>query len=60
MTTEETFAVKSTPLDFLPVDVVQPKRLKMTYEEFREWANEDVHAEWIDGEVIIHTPPRLT
>ena len=58
MTTEETFAVKSTPLDFLPVDVAQPARLKMTYEEFREWANEDVHAEWIDGEVIIHMPPK--
>jgi len=30
------------------------ERLKMTYEEFLAWANEDVHAEWIDGEVVIH------
>jgi len=29
-------------------------RLKMTYEEFLAWADEDVHAEWIDGEVVIH------
>ena len=29
-------------------------RLKMTYEEFLAWADEDVHAEWIDGEVMIH------
>ncbi len=30
------------------------ERLKMTYEEFLAWADEDVHAEWVDGEVIIH------
>ncbi|MBM3242664.1 Uma2 family endonuclease [Candidatus Poribacteria bacterium] len=58
MTTEETPVATSTPLDFPPVGVAQPARLKMTYEEFREWANEDIHAEWIDGEVIIHMPPK--
>ncbi len=26
----------------------------MTYAEFLEWADEDVHAEWINGEVIVH------
>jgi Uma2 family endonuclease len=29
-------------------------RLKMSYEEFLEWADEDTHAEWVNGEVIIH------
>lgn len=26
--------------------------LRMTFEEFLEWAEEDTHAEWVDGEVI--------
>lgn len=30
------------------------QRLKMTYEEFLAWAGEDLHAEWVNGEVIIH------
>src|ERR671923_2025699 len=34
------------------------KRLRMTYDEFLQWADEDVHAEWVDGEVIIQMPPR--
>ncbi|MBI1929463.1 Uma2 family endonuclease [Candidatus Poribacteria bacterium] len=43
----------------LPLTVdARPARLKMTYEEFLEWADEDVHAEWIDGEVIIQMPPK--
>ena len=35
-----------------------PKALtmKMTYEEFLEWLDEDTHAEWINGEVIFMTP----
>ncbi len=33
-------------------------RLKMGYQEFLQWANEDTHAEWVEGEVIIHTPPK--
>ena len=28
----------------------------MTFEEFMEWADEDVHAEWVDGEVEIMSP----
>lgn len=36
----------------------QPTRLRMTYEEFLQWADEDVHAEWINGEVIVHRPPK--
>lgn len=37
-----------------------PPRLKMTYEEFLAWCDEDTHAEWVDGEVIVlmpNTPP---
>ncbi|MFQ5854975.1 MAG: Uma2 family endonuclease [Anaerolineae bacterium] len=34
------------------------RRLRMTYEEFLAWADEDVHAEWVDGEVIVHMPPK--
>lgn len=33
-------------------------RLRMTYDEFLAWADEDVHAEWVDGEVIVHMPPK--
>ncbi len=29
------------------------QRLRMTYEQFAAWADEDVHAEWVDGEVIV-------
>lgn len=34
------------------------RRLSMTYDEFLSWANEDVHAEWVDGEVIVFMPPK--
>jgi Uma2 family endonuclease len=30
----------------------------MSYEEFLVWAGEDTHAEWVNGEVIIHMPPK--
>jgi acetyl esterase/lipase len=29
----------------------------MSYQEYLEWADEDVHAEWVDGKVIVHKPP---
>lgn len=32
------------------------ERLTMTYEEFLEWAGEDIHAEWVDGEVFVFMP----
>jgi Uma2 family endonuclease len=34
----------------------QEKRLRMSYEEFLAWADEDTHAEWVDGEVIVFIP----
>ncbi len=32
--------------------------LRMSYEEFLQWHDEDTHAEWVDGEVIVHVPPK--
>lgn len=32
-------------------------RLKMSYAEFLAWTGEDIHAEWVKGEVILHMPP---
>ena len=34
----------------------QPPLPRMTYEEFLAWADEDTHAEWVDGEVILMSP----
>jgi Uma2 family endonuclease len=36
----------------------QEQRLRMTYEEYLAWADEDVHAEWVNGEVIVQMPPK--
>jgi Uma2 family endonuclease len=30
----------------------------MSYGEYLEWADEDVHAEWVDGQVIVHMPAK--
>ena len=35
------------------------RRLKMTYDEFLVWADEDIHAEWVDGEVTVFVPPSI-
>ena len=37
---------------------IKSTRLKMSYEDFLAWSDEDTHAEWVDGEVIIHMPPK--
>ncbi len=34
----------------------QPPVLKMTYEEFLDWADEDTYAEWVDGEIELMSP----
>src|SRR5262245_2970987 len=46
---------QSTPVG-LPV---KPVRLRMTEEEFMAWCDEDTKAEWVDGEVIVHSPANL-
>ena len=33
--------------------------LRMSYEEFLAWSNEDTHAEWVNGEVIKFMPPKV-
>ncbi len=40
-----------------PPQVDESQPLKMSYEEFLAWADEDVHAEWVNGEVIAFMPP---
>ena len=36
----------------------QLQRLRMSYEEYLAWADEDIHAEWVNGEVIVQMPPK--
>jgi len=36
----------------------QDQPLRMSYEEFLAWSDEDVHAEWVNGEVIVQMPPK--
>ncbi len=33
-----------------------PVQLRMTYEEFLNWADEDTWAEWVNGEVVMTSP----
>ena len=35
------------------------KRLKMSFEEFLEWADEDTLAEWVNGKVIMSSPASM-
>lgn len=34
-----------------------PKPLEMSYEAFLDWADEDTLAEWVDGKVMLMSPP---
>lgn len=42
--------------DSRPLEAAQ--RLRMSYEDFLVWASEDVHAEWVNGEVVVFIPPK--
>ena len=33
---------------------------QMSYEDYLLWSTEDKHAEWVNGEVIVHMPPTET
>lgn len=35
-----------------------PSKQSMTYEQFFRWKNEDTHAEWVNGEVILFMLPK--
>lgn len=39
--------------------VVGERRFRMGYEEYLDWADEDVHSEWVDGEVTVFMPPSI-
>jgi Uma2 family endonuclease len=36
--------------------LAEPRRPRMTYEEFLDWADEDTLAEWVEGEVVMTSP----
>ena len=38
-------------------NVKMPPPPQMTEEEFVEWCDEDIRAEWVDGEVVVASPP---
>ena len=38
---------------------VQDQRFRMTYEDFLTKIDEGVHAEWVEGEVIVFMPPKV-
>jgi Uma2 family endonuclease len=42
--------------DLIELQVKPPPQGKITFEEFLSWVNEDMHAEWEDGEVIMASP----
>lgn len=37
--------------------VAGERRLRMSYDEFLAWVDDDTHAEWVDGEVTVFMPP---
>jgi Uma2 family endonuclease len=41
-----------------PAATPDDKPKEMTYDEFLAWSGEDTHAEWVNGEVIVHMPPK--
>lgn len=47
-------------LELLAALAGQPGQIDtMTYEEFLAWADEDTHAEWVDGSVVMPSPASL-
>ena len=46
--------MSQTTMEVRPESAAAPP--KMTYEEFLDWADEDTHAEWVEGEVVFMSP----
>jgi Uma2 family endonuclease len=44
----------------LPTKKIETKAGKVSYEEFLTWTDENTHAEWVNGEVIIFMPAKNT
>ena len=42
--------------ELVETEAETPARLPMSEDEFVAWCDEDVWAEWVDGEVIMHSP----
>ena len=40
------------------ISQTEQKTLSMSFEEFLAWADEETHAEWVDGEVIVFMPAK--
>ena len=38
------------------VRAATPTRLRMSFEEYEAWTDEDTHSEWVDGEVTVFMP----
>ena len=47
--------VREVEREYLPSSA-KPSFPKMTYEQFLKTVPDDVHAEWVDGEVVPMTP----
>ena len=37
----------------------QERRYRMSYTDYEQWADEDTHAEWVNGEVTVFMPPLI-
>ena len=48
----------TTPRTVAKAPPEEGQRLRMSYEEFLAWSDEDTHAEWVNGEVIVFMPPK--
>ena len=44
--------------EIVDAPVTGERRFRMSYDEFLAWADEDSHAEWGDGEVLVSVPPK--
>ena len=51
--------MSSTPVTLFSADRKVPPPTPVTFEEFMAWADEDSHAEWVDGEIIVTAPCNL-
>jgi Uma2 family endonuclease len=38
---------------------MRPSPGRMTFEEYLDWLDDDTHAEWVNGEVVMHSPVSL-
>lgn len=56
---EQEFEARQKLAELLNNTPTSHRPLKMSYEEFLEWADEDTLAEWVNGEVIMSSPASL-